>query len=237
MEQIKKEMKDYWSRRVDAFSAQRCREFQSPKHELWLAEFAKYLPQDKALRILDIGTGTGFFASLLSGLGHYVVGIDLTDSMIAEAKRKRAQYGWQAEFHVMDAEKMTFPEQSFDAIVTRNLTWALPHLPAAYRHWRQFLKEGSVLINFDADYCHEQPCHDLPPQHAHESLDEEMKTAYERMKDELRQDCLRPEWDKKLLGQAGFSQIYVDTDVWQRIYAVKDEFYNPTPIFTVVAKT
>lgn len=235
MEQIKEEMKQYWTRRVEAFSAQRCREFQSPKHALWLAEFERYLPQ-RPLRILDIGTGTGFFASLLSGLGHYVVGIDLTERMITEAKRKRNQYGWHAEFHVMDAEQMTFTAQSFDAIVTRNLTWALPHLPEAYCHWRTFLKDGGILINFDADYCHEKPCYTLPPNHAHRGLGEEMKSAYEQMKEELRQNQLRPAWDKELLENAGFSHVHVDTDVWQRIYAVKDEFYNPTPIFTVTAK-
>lgn len=236
METIKEEMMQYWAKRVEAFSAQRCREFQSPKHALWLAEFDKYLPQDRPLRILDIGTGTGFFASLLSAVGHQVVGVDLTAEMIAEAKRKQALYHWNAEFHVMDAEQLTFPEQSFDAIVSRNLTWALPHLPEAYAHWRRFLKAGGILINFDADYCHEQPCQTLPPNHAHCSLGADVMDAYERMKDELRQAHLRPQWDRELLGAAGFHDITVDTDVWQRIYGDRDEFYNPTPIFTVVAR-
>lgn len=236
MERIKEEMKEYWAERVPAFSVQRCREFQSPKHALWMAEFMRYLPLETPLQILDIGTGTGFFASLLTTAGHRVVGIDLTEAMIAEAKRKCAQYCWNAEFHVMDAEAPAFPEASFDAIVSRNVTWALPHLPKAYTAWHRLLKKGGVLLNFDADYCHERPCQTLPKEHAHHQLSSDCMAAYERMKDELRQAQLRPKWDRELLRAAGFSDITVDETVWQRIYGTLDEFYNPTPIFTIAAR-
>ena len=59
---------------------------------------------------------------------------------------------------------------------------------------------------------------------------------YEVMKEELRQPYVRPAWDMNLLKQAGFSNIRVDTSVWKRIYADVDEFYNPTPIFTIAAE-
>ena len=45
----------------------------------------------------------------------------------------------------------------------------------------------------------------------------------------------RPQWDRELLTAAGFHNIEVDTGVWKRIYADFDEFYNPTPIFTLTA--
>ena len=45
----------------------------------------------------------------------------------------------------------------------------------------------------------------------------------------------RPQWDVQLLLRAGFQQVHVDNGVWKRIYAEIDEFYNPTPIFTLVA--
>lgn len=236
MERIKEEMKQYWAERVPAFSAQRCREFQSPKQALWMAEFLRYLPADRLLRILDIGTGTGFFASLLTMVGHQVVGIDLTEAMITEAKRKGEQYQWNAEFHVMDAEAPAFPAASFDAIVSRNVTWTLPHLPKAYAAWHRLLKKGGVLLNFDADYCHEKPCQTLPEEHAHHTLSAECMSAYEKMKAALRQVHVRPQWDQELLQTAGFSEITVDETVWQRIYGTMDEFYNPTPIFAIAAR-
>ena len=88
MQDIKKRMTDYWSRRAEGFSSLRLRELQGEKHDLWLAELKKYIPMDRPLRILDLGTGTGFFAFLLAAQGHEVTGIDLTPDMIREAERR-----------------------------------------------------------------------------------------------------------------------------------------------------
>ena len=46
----------------------------------------------------------------------------------------------------------------------------------------------------------------------------------------------RPDWDRELLQQAGFSHIRVDTGIWWEIYTKQDEFYNPTPIFAISAR-
>jgi SAM-dependent methyltransferase len=136
----------------------------------------------------------------------------------------------------MDAERPDLPPESFDALVTRNLTWALPHLPDVYRAWRRLLKKGGVLINFDADYCREDESKPLPKHHAHSALSHEEVDAYEHMKDELRPSQRpRPDWDRELLTQAGFRHIQVDTQVYRRIYREFDEFYNPTPIFALAA--
>ena len=44
-----------------------------------------------------------------------------------------------------------------------------------------------------------------------------------------------PQWDVQVLFEAGFREMHVDASVWKRIYDRKDEFYNPTPIFTIAA--
>ena len=77
MEPIKHRVTHYWSHRAESFETQRLHEFKSEKKERWLAEFRKYLPQGRTLRILDVGTGTGFFACLLAEAGHETTGIDL----------------------------------------------------------------------------------------------------------------------------------------------------------------
>jgi hypothetical protein len=56
MEEIKEQMTDYWSKRTPAFSELRVKEFRSGKRKLWLDEFNKYLPDQKPLKILDVGT-------------------------------------------------------------------------------------------------------------------------------------------------------------------------------------
>ncbi len=233
---VKKDMASYWSRRAEKFSGLRRREFSSGKHAQWLEELDRYLPAGRGLNILDVGTGTGFFAFLLAERGHYVTGIDLTPDMIAEAKRTANALGLSAAFFVMDGEKPDFPAQSFDAIVTRKLTWALPNLACAYERWHTLLKPGGILINFDADYCREEESVPLPAYHAHQDVSADLMKEYNRMKDVLR-SCQqpRPEWDMELLSAAGFHSISVDTDVWQRIYREMDEFYDPTPGFMITA--
>jgi len=233
---IKNRIVDYWSQRVEAFSAQRLKELTSEKHELWMNELERFIPMDKSLNILDLGTGTGFFSFLLSAAGHRATGIDLTEGMIEEAREMSKHLGIPVDFLVMDAEAPDFAPQSFDVLVTRNLTWTLPHLEAAYAAWRGLLKPGGVLINFDADYCHENKDQKIPENHAHKNIAPELKLEYERLKDDLRPgQRLRPEWDKELLLKAGFHRILADVSVYERIYRDFDEFYNPTPIFMITA--
>ena len=40
----------------------------------------------RKMNILDVGTGPGFFAIILTLAGHNVVGIDITEEMIQRAK-------------------------------------------------------------------------------------------------------------------------------------------------------
>ena len=237
MDTIKNRISSYWSQRAETFSAQRFREFESEKHALWLNEFKKYFPENQTLDILDVGTGSGFFALLLGGEHHRVVGIDLCEEMIAEARRCSEFLNIPAQFYAMDAENPDLRPESFDAIVTRNLTWTLPHLPEAYRNWHTLLKPGGILVNFDADYCREGKNQALPENHAHKNLAPSLMREYESIKDTLRAEQLpRPQWDIELLSQAGFHDIQVDCSVWKRIYHSFDEFYNPTPIFVITAQ-
>ena len=240
MKNLKERIKNYWARRVPSFVRQRLREFESEKRGLWFAEIARYLPKGKPLRILDVGTGTGFLACLLAAEGHTVTGIDLTSEMISRAEEFAKAVKVPAKFLVMDAECPNFPPESFDAIVTRNLTWTLPDLQKAYRSWHELLAKGGTLINFDADYCHEfSDAEDLAllPDHAHKLIPTDLVAENEEITQEL---CAyqkrRPEWDLRLLLDAGFSRVTVDAGVWKRVYPVPDEFYNPTPIFTIAAE-
>lgn len=239
MEQIKHRVTHYWSHRAEGFETQRLREYESEKHERWLAEFWKYLPEGKPLQILDVGTGTGFFACLLAKEGHQTTGIDLTPEMITHAGHMAGVLGLDVRFLTMDAEEPEFPSESFDVLVTRNLTWTLPHIAKAYREWYRILRPGGVLINFDADYCAALETDEeieLPENHAHKLVPDYMKTENEEITMELSPyQGPRPQWDVQLLAEAGFERICVDLGVYRRIYAEIDEFYNPTPIFTIAA--
>ena len=236
--EIKNRIINYWSRRSGDFARLRRDELNSYMADLWLEEIRKYMP-DKPCRILDIGTGSGFFAILLGKAGHYVEGIDLTASMIEEAKLLAAKSGVNSVFKVMDAENLLYPDESFDIVLSRNLTWTLPHPRKAYDEWHRVLKKGGMLLNFDADYGKEhlvQDLNSLPQNHAHHNINSDLLAECDSIKANLDISQLRrPQWDSSVLQQIGFAHVDTDETVGKRIYSQHDEFYNPTPLFLIRA--
>ena len=236
-DKIKGEVTEYWTSRAESFNELKIQELNSDMRGRWLNELQKYLPAGKGLKILDVGTGTGFFCFLLAAEGHHLTGIDLTEKMILEAEKSSEILEIPAKFYVMDAENPDFEDNSFDAIVTRNVAWTLPDLKRAYEKWYSLLKNDGVLINFDGDYTREKEQQKLPQNHAHAKITQVQWSAYERLKTEL---CPisnpRPAWDVQLLKSAGFKEIILDEQVGDRIYSEINQFYNPTPIFAIAAR-
>ena len=239
----KEQIVHYWEKRSESFLEQRRSELANPIAKRWMKEIEKQIPAGRRLKILDVGCGAGFFSILLAKEGHEVFGIDLTPDMIEHAEHMAAVLGLDATFRIMDAENPDFEPESFDVLVTRNLTWTLPHVEKAYREWYRILKPGGVLINFDADYSaaleDEQQGgkkHELPENHAHKLVPDDLMAENNAITMEIgAYHGPRPQWDVQLLIEAGFERVTVDKGVYKRIYAEIDEFINPTPIFTIAA--
>jgi ubiquinone/menaquinone biosynthesis C-methylase UbiE len=76
------------------------------------------------VRALDLGTGTGqgAFAIARRFPGTEVVGVDLADAMLAEARRKTpAELRERVEFESGDASSLPFPDASFDLVAHANM--------------------------------------------------------------------------------------------------------------------
>ena len=52
----------------------------------------------------------------------------------------------------MDAQNLDFKPESFDIIVSRNLTWNLEKPQQAYSEWLKVLKPNGTLLIFDANW-------------------------------------------------------------------------------------
>jgi phosphatidylethanolamine/phosphatidyl-N-methylethanolamine N-methyltransferase len=101
-------------------------------------------------RVLDVGVGTGIC------LPHYapstrVVGIDLSEPMLRKARKRVAEQGLRHVecLEVMDAERLIFPEESFDVVVAQYVVNTVPHPEVALDEFARVLKPGGeiVLIN------------------------------------------------------------------------------------------
>ena len=100
--------------------------------------------------VLDVGTGPGSpaleAAPLVSPNGK-VVGIDFAPSMIVAARKRAAELGvGNAEFIEMEAERLDFPDDTFDAAISR---YAYPHFTnarLALKETFRVLRRGGRLV-------------------------------------------------------------------------------------------
>ena len=242
---IKERVEDYWTERAESFFAQKKHELESEKSGKWIREILAKIDlafpgRDKGdIKILDVGCGAGFFTVLLGREGFNVTGIDLTEEMISKAEnliRLEGPYDGIVRALSMDAENLAFEDDSFDVVITRNLTWTLPHPVEAYKEWTRVLKKGGLLLNFDAEYA--KGAHNLNNQDnlAHKDVSKHLKDECHEIYHMLTISSLnRPSWDKEILKGMGFSVVETDTAFYSRIYDKKDEFYIPDKMFMISA--
>lgn len=109
-----------------------------------LIELADIKPADV---VLDIGTGHGepaLTAAQVVGPGGRVVGTDFHAEILDVGRRRAAELGltW-AEFEPHNAEDLQFPEQTFDAAVSRLAFMFVRDVPKALRSILRVLKPGA----------------------------------------------------------------------------------------------
>ena len=95
---------------------------------------------------IELGCGTGYVSSWLARRGARPVGIDLSKEQLATARRLQAEHGLSFPLHEGNAEKLPFPDASFDLAISEYgaSIWADPYrwIPEAAR----VLRPGGQLI-------------------------------------------------------------------------------------------
>ena len=150
------EIQHYWNHRYSGYSKVNQKELEGIQRERWKKQFERLFPSNKNLKVLDLGTGPGFFTIILEELGYTnITGVDVSDKMLAVAKENIQKYGKKnssIQLIQMDAQKLEFSSESFDIIVSRNLTWNLEKPQQAYSEWLRVLKPNGALFIFDANW-------------------------------------------------------------------------------------
>jgi ubiquinone/menaquinone biosynthesis C-methylase UbiE len=113
----------------------------------WRTALRSLLPRS-ASRVLDVGCGTGVMTMLVAGLGHRVVGIDLSEGMLVQARAK-LRPGSTVRFRLGDALAPPGRRGSFDAVLNRHVLWTMTDPARALRNWRRMLRPGGRLVVID----------------------------------------------------------------------------------------
>ena len=256
-EQLKNENEAYWTNRASGYSEVNKDELRTQQKAVWTRElteqieaaFPRVAPEN--LRVLDMGCGPGFFSIILARADYRVTAADYTPAMLDEARANARNEGVEQaiDFCRMDAENLEVASDTFDVVVSRNLTWNLPHPERAYAEWLRVLKPGGLLLNYDANwYAH---LYDAELRRAYEAdrqatqdagiKDEYVGTDIDAMEDIARQMPLspveRPAWDEGVLRKLGAAQVEVDPRVWERVFSPEERVnYASTPMFRVKAR-
>ncbi|RJX24763.1 MAG: class I SAM-dependent methyltransferase [Dethiobacter sp.] len=143
---VKQKIMETWNQRAEDYDEQFGHGLKSLEEKEAWKEVLKAAVGSENLDILDVGTGTGFLALILSELGHNCTGIDISEKMLNQAKKKAVQNRLPASFHYGDAEQLSFKEGSFDIVINRHLLWTLPHPELAMENWIKVLKPGGKLV-------------------------------------------------------------------------------------------
>ena len=102
-------------------------------------------------RVLDYCCGNGMYSLVVARNGGTAVGIDISPVSIENARRSAEEAGLaeRAEFEVMDAEAMTFPDASFDYACVAGVLHHLD-LPKAYAELARVLRPGGAVVSLEA---------------------------------------------------------------------------------------
>ncbi|MCI6100820.1 MAG: class I SAM-dependent methyltransferase [Selenomonas sp.] len=228
----------YWDERSRAFSEKRRRELDGPDARAWKMFLLRTLDpvfrDFSSLRVLDVGTGAGFFAILFGEMGAHATGLDLSRDMIHEAKVNSLAYGVHAEteFLVGNAQELPFEDASFDIVISRNLTWTLPDVPAAYCEWARVLKPGGMLFNFDSDHRHTV----WDTDNTNDGLAKKKLAECNAIKNALAINrCVRPAWDCTVLEELGFA-IQTREDIRHDVFIDPTVLVDDIPLFAICGR-
>lgn len=109
--------------------------------------FSNYIDFEslKGKKVLDIATGTGFATVTFAKFGAEVTGIDLTDYAVAQTKRNFELRGLQGAVLKMDAQKLDFPDNTFDFVCAHGCLMHMPDTEGAVKEIYRVLKPGGKV--------------------------------------------------------------------------------------------
>src|SRR5436190_12849538 len=109
-------------------------------------------------RVLDLGSGAGtdsLVAAQMVGEQGHVTGIDMTPAMLEKARLAAAEMGLaNVEFVEGEAERLPFPDESFDVIISNGVIDLIPDKDAVFSELHRVLVPAGRLQIADVTIQH-----------------------------------------------------------------------------------
>ena len=172
-----------------------------------LARLIELLRLARTDAVLDVATGTGHTALALAPHVASVIGLDPTEQMLAEARRLAAERAiLNVSFLVGQAERLPFPDASFDVVTVRRAPHHFQSIPVALLEMRRVLRPGGKLGLVDQLTAHDP-----------EAV--ELMERFERRRDPSHVRALGVDEWRETLAAAGFQIQHIEVDEERRTLA------------------
>ena len=136
----------------DIFASDYHKKLLDPETSFWntyierpaMTELLKNKVEGKA--VLDMGCGSGLFTKMLKDWKAEVVGEDLSDGLLAIARRENPDI----EFYQANAEDMPFESNTFDIVTSSLVVHYFDKLLPVFEEVFRVLKTGGQFVFFNA---------------------------------------------------------------------------------------
>nr|WP_218120075.1 class I SAM-dependent methyltransferase [Actinopolyspora mzabensis] len=98
--------------------------------------------------VLEVAIGTGLNLERYPA-GTRLTGVDLSPAMLEQARRRSERTGRAVELGVADAQRLAFPDASFDTVVCTFSLCAVPEVRTVLSEMDRVLRPGGLLLLAD----------------------------------------------------------------------------------------
>ncbi|MCC6751742.1 MAG: class I SAM-dependent methyltransferase [Deltaproteobacteria bacterium] len=154
VEELKEAVRQHWQRQPcgtrDIPTEERRRFFDEIERERY--EWEPYIPafarfeRGKGKRLLEVGVGAG--TDFINWVRHGAIatGVDLTEAGVALTRERLALEELRAEVLQADAERLPFPDQSFDLVYSYGVLHHSPNTARAVSEVHRVLRPGGTAL-------------------------------------------------------------------------------------------
>jgi len=133
--------------------------------------------------VLDLACGTGNVTELLQEEGYDVVGVDIAEDMIAQARNKAEEKGLTIPYYIQDAAELNVEKRRFDLCVSlfdsMNYILEPKRLQVAFeRVYAHLNKEGLFIFDLNTDFALQNQFFDQDNINSTEPLKYDWRSTY-----------------------------------------------------------